>query len=123
MVIKRKQISAIAAEKIDLPEEVIDDLMSDFYKEFHTQASSMNHSRLNVIGLGQFYIVKKRLFGKINKVKKTLSFMESKESTSIAKYETRLNKKEEIEKMEKMHAFIVQEQTDKREFKKKHREQ
>jgi len=121
MVIKRRKISELTSKKLNLPIELIDDLISEFYGEFQTHASSMEKARLNVPGLGQFFIVKKRLKSRIIKVRKVLEFMESKNSTSIARYETRLAKKTEIEKMEDMLETINKQQQEKREFKKKYR--
>ena len=62
--IKRKQISAIVADKLNLSADTVDEIVSCYYKHIRTMMINMDHTRICVNKLGTFVVNQKRLIEK-----------------------------------------------------------
>ena len=70
MVPKKPEIIIKAvAEQYDLPESLVDDVVSFYYKEVRKSLSSLENLRINLPGLGHFVIQKKNVEALILKYK------------------------------------------------------
>lgn len=59
MIPKKPQvIIKQVAEEMNLPQSLVDDLISFYYKEVRKNLSSLEHNKLNLPGLGDFIILK-----------------------------------------------------------------
>ena len=47
------------AEELNLPQSLVDDLISFYYKEVRKNLSSLEHPKVNLPGLGDFIILKR----------------------------------------------------------------
>ena len=66
---KPQEIIKQVAEETDLPQAMVDDIISFYYKELRKNLSSLEHIRLNLPGLGHFLIratIVKKLAHKYN---------------------------------------------------------
>lgn len=64
---KPQEIIKQVAEEMDLPQALVDDVVSYYYKEVRRNLSSLEHLRLNLPGLGHFLmrgVVVKKLANK-----------------------------------------------------------
>lgn len=59
MIPKKPQvIIKQVAEELDLPQSMVDDIVSFYYKEIRKNLSSLEHNKINLSGLGDFIILK-----------------------------------------------------------------
>jgi len=58
-----KQVS----EELDLPESMVDEIVSFYYKEIRKNLSSLEHIKINLPGLGDFIVHKKTVERLANK--------------------------------------------------------
>lgn len=60
MIPKKPQvIIKQVAEELNVPQALIDDLVSFYYKEVRKNLSSLEHPKVNLVGLGDFIILKR----------------------------------------------------------------
>jgi nucleoid DNA-binding protein len=60
MIPKKPQvIIKQVAEDLNLSESLVDDLISFYYKEVRKNLSSLEHPKVNLVGLGDFIILKR----------------------------------------------------------------
>lgn len=68
MIPKKPQvIIKQVAEELDLPESLVDDIISFYYKEVRRNLSSLEHIKLNLPGLGNFIMKQKAVGVQIKK--------------------------------------------------------
>lgn len=99
--IKRKQISEKVAEKLKLSAEIVDEIISCYYKTVQKKLSALENDRLYVDGLGTFYIKRRKLEQKLAKYKEAVSRYEAKPDPNMSDYSSIRDMKFEIEKFEK----------------------
>lgn len=99
--IKRKQISEKVAEKLKLSSEIIDEIMSCYFRAVQKKLSALEHDRICVDGLGTFYIKRRKLEQKLTKYKDALTRYEEKPNPDMSDYSSIKDMKFEIEKFEK----------------------
>jgi nucleoid DNA-binding protein len=56
---KPQEIIKQVAEEMDLPQSMVDDIISFYYKEVRRNLSSLEHPKVNLPGLGNFIIKQK----------------------------------------------------------------
>jgi nucleoid DNA-binding protein len=60
MIPKKPQvIIKQVAEELNVPQALVDDIVSFYYKEVRKNLSSLEHPKVNLVGLGDFIILKK----------------------------------------------------------------
>lgn len=116
--IKRKQISEIVAERLNLSAETVDEVISCYYKAVQKQLSSLQDVRVRVNNLGTFYIKRKKLEEKLQKYTDALAKFEAKEEPTLSDYKSMVDIRAEIAKFN--HAL---EQLDQEDVKKKLKEE
>lgn len=122
--IKRKAISQMTGDQLELPLQLIDDIISFYYKYVQIQLTNLNHANINVPNLGTFSIKSKNLSGKLLKyeaaVSKLEKHIEEDKFMSMRKYASVVEMKEAIANMKKANTFIEEEKYE-REKKKQER--
>ena len=85
---------------MELPAELVEDIVSFFYSQLHKRPSSGDHHALQVPNLGQFVIKPKSLQKKIERTEANIPYLE-KIDTMLA-YEVRLERISDLEKFRKL---------------------
>ncbi len=93
-----KDIVKITAEKVNLPESLVTDIVKNYYKTSTKRMGSLEHLRYKFPGLGTFFVVRKRLERRTQKQEKIVDMLFSKHSPSMSRYEYRLSQKVLLEK-------------------------
>jgi nucleoid DNA-binding protein len=99
--IKRKQISEKVAEKLKLSAEIVDEIMTCYFRAVQKKLSALDHDRVAVDGLGTFYIKRRKLEQKLTKYKDALARYEAKPDPNMSDYSSIRDMKFEIEKFER----------------------
>lgn len=94
--LKRKEISKITAESLDLDHLLVDDVVAFFYRTVQKKLSSVEHHSVNVPNMGTFVLKKQRVQNKLDKYNAFLNKIDA--SESMAMYETTVDVKADIEK-------------------------
>lgn len=94
--LKRKEISKITAESLDLDHLLVDDVVAFFYRTVQKKLSSMEHHSVNVPNMGTFILKKQRIENKLDKYNIFLNKIDASESMTM--YETTVEVKADIEK-------------------------
>ena len=92
---------------MQLPAELVEDIVSFFYSQLHKRLSSGDHYALQVPNLGQFVIKPKSLQKKIERTEANIPYLE-KIDTMLA-YEVRLERISDLEKFKKLQEQMGQE--------------
>lgn len=98
--LKRKQISEIIAEKMKLPLDLVDEIVSSYYKQIQKKLSGLEHERLFIDGLGTFYIKKKKLDSKMQAYKNIIDLHANNENPDMSEFSYILALKTELKKFE-----------------------
>lgn len=93
---KRKEISKITAEQLDIELAVVDDIVSFFYRTLQKKMSGLTYPMINVPNFGTFFIKRSALERKLEKYQLFAEKLD--ESESIRAYEIKQDVKKEIEK-------------------------
>lgn len=94
---KRKEISKVTAEQLQMDVNVVDDVVSFFYRTLQKKMSSLSYHAINVPNLGTFTIKRKALEKKIEKYTTFCDNLD--ESESIRAYEVKQDVRKEIERL------------------------
>jgi nucleoid DNA-binding protein len=100
--IKRKQISEKIADKLKLSSELVDEIMTCYFKAVQKKLSALDHTRIAVDGLGTFYVKQKKLEQKLTQYKEAVARYESKSNPNMSDYSSIRDMKFEIDKFEKI---------------------
>lgn len=110
---KRKEISQKVAEKLNLSFEIVDEIITCYFKSIQKKMSNLEHSRLAVDGLGTFYVKKNRLLAKLENYKAALERTESIAEPDMSDFRYMLGLRNEIKLYEKTLNEITQEEQNK----------
>jgi nucleoid DNA-binding protein len=94
--LKRKEISKITANSLELDYLMVDDVVAFFYRTVQKKLSSMEHHSVNVPNMGTFVLKKQRVQNKLDKYNAFLNKIDASESMTM--YETTVEVKSDIEK-------------------------
>jgi nucleoid DNA-binding protein len=94
--LKRKEISKITANSLELDHLMVDDVVAFFYRTVQKKLSSMEHHSVNVPNMGTFVLKKQRVQNKLDKYNAFLNKIDASESMTM--YETTVEVKSDIEK-------------------------
>ena len=117
--LSRLDISNLTAKKLNLEQDVVDDVARSFYRFLHQELSSLEHSHVNVIGLGTFWVRKKKVIKAIQRQEKVIEMLDHRTKLSLSKYSTLHEAKEKLLKLEAILKKIEIEEERKLEFKSK----
>jgi len=84
------------SEELNLPKTLVDDVISFYYKEIRKNLSSLEHPKVNLIGLGDFTILKKSVDRLTNRY---ISLSKTYENSNFTAYH---NKKVAESKLERL---------------------
>jgi nucleoid DNA-binding protein len=110
---KRKEISQKVAEKLNLSFEIVDEIITCYFKSIQKKMSNLEHSRLAIDGLGTFYVKKNRLLAKLENYKAALERTESIAEPDMSDFRYMLGLRNEIKLYEKSLDEITQEEQNK----------
>lgn len=109
---RRKQIVTKTAQQMELPAELVDEVISFLYTTIQNKLSSGEHHAIQVPNLGQFVIKPKSLVKKIEHTELKIPYLE-KIDTMLA-YEVRLERIEDLKKMKVLKERMEEEKERKR---------
>ena len=116
--LSRLDISKLTSEKLNLEQDVVDDVIRSFYRFLNEELSSLNHTHVNIIGLGTFWIRKKKVLKAIEQQEKVIDMLDYRTKLSLSKYSTLHEAKEKLEKLRIILKEIEAEEEKKKEIKK-----
>jgi nucleoid DNA-binding protein len=111
---KPQEIIKQISEELDLPQSMVDAIITHYYKEFRKNLSSLEHIRLNLPGLGHFLIranVVKKLTSKYN------IQMEKYSTDTFTNYHNKKNAEYRLERLKHAREKIDEFRKKKKEFK------
>lgn len=112
---KSNQLYSEVADDLNLPSDLIEDLVQFYYKEVRSNLTGLRHPRINVEGLGQF-VAKPGLVRKsIPRYKK---YLESHDTSTFSAYYNKKMLEEKVECLEKLEQMINLEEKKKQEVQK-----
>lgn len=100
--LKRKQISAIVAEKLQLSAETVDEIASCYFKIIQKKLTTLETCRITVDKLGTFTIKRKKLEEKRRFYDIALSRLEEIENPDMRDYKSILKLKKDIQEFDKL---------------------
>jgi 4-alpha-glucanotransferase len=112
---KSTQLFKELAEEQNVPLELIQDLIEEYYKNVRSNLTSLSHPRINVEGLGQFVARPGLIKKSIQRYKKALSDHDT--STFKAYYNKKMLE-EKVESLEKIDKKLDETELKKEQFKK-----
>lgn len=113
---KHKDFKVGLAEEVGVHPQVVDDFISFYYSKLRKKLSTLEYPRINVDGLGTFYLRKTKLENSIKKNKSALGNLAKRTYNGYAQSESIQNNIEQMSKaLEQMEADILS----KRKFKEK----
>lgn len=114
----RLDISKLTAEKLNLKQDVVDDVARAFYAYANKQLAGIEHTHINIPGLGLMKVRKNRVEGMILKQEKVIAMLEYKAKLSLTRYSTLQKAKEKLEKLTQLLEKVEVEIERKKEFRK-----
>jgi nucleoid DNA-binding protein len=120
--IKRKTIVEKTAADLDLPVQIVDEIVSFYYKTVQKKLSAVKHHSIVVPNLGTFVIKRKALE---EKIKKSILFVQKIETDidiSVQTYELIIQKRKDIADYLQLLELMKSEQNRKQEVKLKKQE-
>ena len=115
--IKRRYLVSLTAENLNLPVEVVDDIVSHYYLTLQKKLSVADHPYINVPRLGTFVVKKKSLTDMITKHQNFVNKIEKDEHITVHTYELIIKKRADIEQLTKLQKRMQQEEERKQEVK------
>ena len=115
--IKRKSIVELTATDLNLPVDMIDDIVSHYYLTLQRKLSSADHPYIAVPRLGTFVVKKKSLVDMITKHQNFVNKIEKDEHITVHTYELIIKKRADIEQLTKLQKRMQQEEERKQEVK------
>ena len=101
-------------EQFDVSEDLVENLIEDYYKTLRKKMSGLTDLRINVDGLGHFVI-------KIQKVKKAIphyeKVLENHDTSTFGAYHNKKSVEEKLELLNKIHAKAEEELLKRKTFK------
>ena len=87
------------AEEINIPIELVEDLIQTYYKTLRTELSNLSQPRINVDGLGQFVARQALIKKSIDRYKKVL---DSHDTSTFRAYYNKKMLEEKVQKLESL---------------------
>ena len=101
------------AEEINIPIELVDDLIQTYYKTLRTELSNLSQPRINVDGLGQFVARQALIKKSIDRYKKVL---DSHDTSTFRAYYNKKMLEEKLQKLESLEIKIKAQNQKKQDF-------
>jgi len=101
------------AEEINIPIELVEDLIQTYYKTLRTELSNLSQPRINVDGLGQFVARQALIKKSIDRYKKVL---DSHDTSTFRAYYNKKMLEEKVQKLESLEIKIKAQNQKKQDF-------
>ena len=110
---KSKSLYKEVAEELNIPIDLVEDLIEYYYKEVKSNITGLKHLRINVDGLGQFVAKPKAVAGSIDKITKSL---DDHDTSTFKAYHNKKAMENKLELLLKLSSKLEQVNTRKEEF-------
>lgn len=117
---KSNELYKELAEELNVPVELVEDLMQSFYKSIRDNLTGLKHPRINVEGLGQFVARPSLVKKSIERYKKGLT---SHDTSTFKAYYNKKMLEEKVECLEKLDQKITEADLKKQQFKREKNEE
>ena len=104
-----KDIAKETAKKLEVNVEMVEELMSVYYKEIANKLSSCDHLHVRVPGLGTFSMQKGRVSKKIERQLKLVDRLNSQNVNTLTRYEAREDSHKDLKTLYKAEADLKEE--------------
>lgn len=111
---KSSQLYKELAEEINVPAELVEDLMQSFYKSLRHELTNLSYPRINVEGLGQFVARPGLVRKSIQRYKKAL---DSHDTSTFKAYYNKKMLEDKVECLEKLSLKLDEMEFKKQQFK------
>jgi len=115
----RKDISKLTAEKLNLDVDMVDDLMTSYYKQVSKKLSGIQHLHINLSGLGVSSVNKRRLGKLVDKQQKVVNRLIHQVDISMSRYSTLKTAEERLEALSSLQLELEEEHKARQEHKEK----
>ena len=112
--IKPKILFKQIAEEEDISQQLIDDLVTHYYRTIRVLLSELKYTRINVDGIGQFVVKPKAVQKLIEKHNRNLANLDG---YSLASYHNKIRLESRLEELNNVSLLIQQEKESKEQFK------
>lgn len=112
--VKPKILFKQIAEEEDISQQLIDDLVTHYYRTIRVLLSELKYTRINVDGIGQFVVKPKAVQKLIEKHNRNLANLDG---YSIASYHNKIRLESRLEELNNVSLLIQQEKESKEQFK------
>lgn len=117
---KAKEVIAETAAQLNLPEELVDDVINHYYKKIRTSLSGLEEASILVHNLGTFKVKRKRLLEAKEKYEKKLEAMPI--ADTFMRFTLRKEAADRIDKLNNLLKVLDEEDLRKQEIKQKRHE-
>lgn len=112
--VKPKILFKQIAEEEDISQQLIDDLVTHYYRTIRVLLSELKYTRINVDGIGQFVVKPKAVQKLIEKHNRNLANLDG---YSLASYHNKIRLESRLEELNNVSLLIQQEKESKEQFK------
>ena len=97
--IKRKIIIDLTSQELNIPSNIVDEIISFYYLMVQKKLANVEHAAINIPKLGTFVVKRKSLLEKIERDQFFVNKLEKDEDISVRMYEAIINKRAEIKQL------------------------
>lgn len=112
--VKPKTLFKQIAEEEDISQQLVDDLVTEYYKIIRKILSNLTYTRVNVDGIGQFVVKPKTVQKLIEKYNRNLANLDG---YSLTSYHNKIRLESRLEELNNVSLLIQQEKESKEQFK------
>lgn len=112
--VKPKILFKQIAEEEDISQQLIDDLVTHYYRTIRVLLSELKYTRINIDGIGQFVVKPKAVQKLIEKHNRNLANLDG---YSLASYHNKIRLESRLEELNNVSLLIQQERESKEQFK------
>ncbi len=115
--LSRLDISKLTAKKLNLDVEIIDNIVRGYYSFLNSTLANLEHTNINVSGLGTFKVRRNKVQDSIKKQEKIIEMLDYKSKLSLSKYSSLHEAKEKLKKLNAILNQLEEENKNKNNFK------
>ena len=112
--VKPKILFKQIAEEDDINQQLIDDVVTHYYRTIRVLLSELKHTRINIDGIGQFVVKPKAVQKLIDKYNRNLANLDG---YSLTSYHNKIRLETRLEELNNVSLLIQQEKESKEQFK------
>lgn len=112
--VKPKILFKQIAEEDDINQQLIDDVVTHYYRTIRSLLSELKYTRINIDGIGQFVVKPKAVQKLIDKYNRNLANLDG---YSLTSYHNKIRLETRLEELNNVSLLIQQEKESKEQFK------